>query len=260
LAEWQQAKRLGLDPRELKQVFQSAWAQSDGLKSFRSALEAHGYYLAAGDRRGFVAVDLRGEVFSVSRMCGVNTKALSAKLGSPDRLPSVADVTSANAERLSIRMRELLQISKEEQARAIEPLLEERTQIKASQQQERARLKLLQEQRWQEETQARQGRFRKGFAGLLDRVTGRAALMRKENELAALAAHQRDEAQRERLREAQFEDRRDLQSRIDACRKTQREQRMQAARQVAFLLELERAEGMPLDAPPRRRNRGLTMH
>lgn len=34
LDEWQQAKRLKLDPREIKQNFQEAWRRSDGIKGF----------------------------------------------------------------------------------------------------------------------------------------------------------------------------------------------------------------------------------
>jgi hypothetical protein len=33
LAEWQQANRLGLDPREIKQVFREAWDRSDNLRT-----------------------------------------------------------------------------------------------------------------------------------------------------------------------------------------------------------------------------------
>jgi hypothetical protein len=34
LAEWQQAKRIGVDPREIKQVFRDAWQRSDNIKCF----------------------------------------------------------------------------------------------------------------------------------------------------------------------------------------------------------------------------------
>src|SRR5690606_10265968 len=89
LAEWQQAKRLDLDPREIKQQFRQAWEMSDNLPSFKAALEDCGYFLAQGDRRGFVALDIHGEVFSVARMAGVRTKELNARLGAPDTLASV---------------------------------------------------------------------------------------------------------------------------------------------------------------------------
>ncbi|MEP1588543.1 MAG: relaxase/mobilization nuclease domain-containing protein [Tateyamaria sp.] len=51
LEEWQQAKRQGLDPREIKQAFQQAWERCDSQIGFKNALEDRGYFLARGDRR-----------------------------------------------------------------------------------------------------------------------------------------------------------------------------------------------------------------
>ena len=67
LAEWQQAKRFGHDPREVKAVFQSCWKQSDSKAAFANALTEHGLALARGDRRGYVATDMRGKVYPISR-------------------------------------------------------------------------------------------------------------------------------------------------------------------------------------------------
>jgi hypothetical protein len=63
--EWQQAKRAGLDPRELKAVLQQCWSASDSRAAFEQALKERGFWLAQGDRRGFVAVDYRGAVYSL---------------------------------------------------------------------------------------------------------------------------------------------------------------------------------------------------
>lgn len=52
LAEWQQAKRMGRDPKALKATVQECWAVSDNAAAFAKALEARGLYLAKGDRRG----------------------------------------------------------------------------------------------------------------------------------------------------------------------------------------------------------------
>ena len=95
LAEFQAAKRIGLDdPREIKQVFASAYQQSDSAKAFKAVLEDSGYYLARGDQRGLVAVDLHGQVYSVARYCGVKTKELRSKFGEPDNLASVDQTKS----------------------------------------------------------------------------------------------------------------------------------------------------------------------
>ncbi len=75
--EWQQAKRAGVDPREIKTALQQCWVISDNQSSFLSALKERGFWFAQGDRRGFVAVDYRGEVYSLSRYAGLKTKELS---------------------------------------------------------------------------------------------------------------------------------------------------------------------------------------
>lgn len=87
--ESQQAKRVKRDPQAIKKIFQACWAQSDSKDSFAQALAEHGYILAKGDRRGFVAVDCKGEIYSVSRWTGVKTKDVRARLGVCDGLPSV---------------------------------------------------------------------------------------------------------------------------------------------------------------------------
>lgn len=108
LAEWQQAKRVGLDPRETKQLFAEVWNHSDGLKSVKAGLEDRGYYLAAGDRRGFVAVDIHGEVYSVARLAGIKAKDLETRFGSSSGLPSVDHVRAEIRQRTSDTLREYL--------------------------------------------------------------------------------------------------------------------------------------------------------
>ena len=44
--EWQQAQRVGLDPREIKAVFQQCWNASDNRASFEQALKERGFWLA----------------------------------------------------------------------------------------------------------------------------------------------------------------------------------------------------------------------
>ena len=87
--EWQQAKRIGIDPKALKAVFQECWNISDSKKAFAHALSEHGLVLAKGDRRGFVAVDYRGKVYAIARYVGIKTKEVRAKLGDFDGLPTV---------------------------------------------------------------------------------------------------------------------------------------------------------------------------
>ncbi len=89
LEEYQVAKRVKRDPKVLKTLLQDCWAQSDSKASFIIALQQHGFALCRGDRRGFVALDAQGNVYSLSRWLGVKSKELKARLGNPDSLPSV---------------------------------------------------------------------------------------------------------------------------------------------------------------------------
>jgi len=260
LAEWQQAQRIDLHPAELKQMFREAWRQSDNAKSFAAALEEHGYYLARGDRRGFVAVDLHGEVFSVARMTAEKTKVVEARLGSPDALRSVDQVVAANEKLMTDRVREVLDEMRAKQAEAMKELAIERKALVQAQRDERERLKSAQDKRWKQETAERQARFRSGVGGLWDVLTGRAATLRAQNDREAFAGYRRDVAQREGIFEAQFDERRDVAERIEACRADQRDERMRTTGQIAFLLKLERLEQSSEREEPRRKERGLTMH
>ena len=96
LAEYQQAKRQSEDPKALKAMFQECWASSDNRQSFTQALEDRGFYLAAGDQRGFVALDFQGEVYSLSRWVGVRAKELEARLGDCATLPKVSETKRIN--------------------------------------------------------------------------------------------------------------------------------------------------------------------
>ncbi len=90
-AEASQAKRAKRDPKELKALFIQCWEISDSKTAFTAALLEHGFILARGNRRGFVAVDEQGEVYSLSRWCGIKTKELGARLGDQNDLPTVQD-------------------------------------------------------------------------------------------------------------------------------------------------------------------------
>ena len=98
LDEWQQAKRHGQDPREIKAVFQDCWKHSDTKDSFEASLKLHGYHIARGDKRGYVATNMRGEVYSIPKMANVKTKAVRERLGDKNTLPSLeqAKETIAN--------------------------------------------------------------------------------------------------------------------------------------------------------------------
>ena len=173
LAEWQQAKRAGKDPRQTKEVFQDCWALSDSRAGFAHALEERGLILAKGDRRGFVAVDHTGEVYAVARWVGLKTKQVKARLGGPDGLPSVDEAHARAAGQITVRLQDL----RHEQARAAleerERLQRERRATEHRQKVEAARLAASQRDRRECEVREREARLRRGWLGLWDRLTGK---------------------------------------------------------------------------------------
>jgi len=240
LAEWQQAKRLDLDPREIKQVFRQAWEHSDNLQSFKAALEDSGYFLAKGDRRGFVVLDVNGEVFSVARMAEVKTKDLNARLGSPDKLPSVEAVKVDMQKRLSSRLREHVKAHRQEQLAALKPLAERRKQLVAKHRAERKQLAQGQERRWQAEAKTRSERLRKGLMGVVDFFTGRATAMKRQNEREAFQCFIRDRTQRETLYKAQSGKTAALHKQVATLQARHRQERMQLAARIGQMLRIGR--------------------
>lgn len=236
LAEWQQAKRLDLDPREIKQVFRTAWEQSDNLASFRNALEEHGYFLAKGDRRGFVAVDIHGEAFAVARWADVKTKELRGRLGEAQALPGVAEVRKDIHQRMSNRLRGFVREDRRNKTGELKPFMEKRDAMVAAHRKERDRLDKKQEERWRVETKARSARLHKGLRGVWELLTGKASAIRRENEQEAYRGYLRDRDQREALFKAQMKEREALQKRIDGIRVEHRQERMRLARRIVDAL------------------------
>lgn len=263
LAEWQQAKRLGRDPREIKDAIRDCWRRSDSAKALGHALEERGYYLARGDRRNFVVVDTDGVVIALARAAGVKTKEVSTKLGDPDAMPSVED-----------RLRDLRLTSSRQaasfiddiRARHTHELIETKKPLLAmahTHRAERGQLGGAQATRHRDETAHRAARFRRGLAGLWDTVTGRKRQIRAENEAQLAASLKLDAAERDALVKRQFAQRGPYQVDLDRTRTRHIEERRQLARQIAEHRQRlrraatrtdETAEGKPLSQRTRRRS------
>lgn len=242
LAEWQQAKRLGLDPRETKQVFRDAWDRSDDLASFRNALEERGYHLAKGDRRGIVATDLSGEVYAVARWTGIKTKELRNRLGDGDRLPSIADVQTGLHKQLSSNLREHLRTDKAEQTTALNAAKADLRRVVMKQRVERARLESAQNIHRAGEAKQRAARFRRGLGIVLDVLSGRLFKLRKQNESEAYASFVRDRSQRDQLHGQQQKERAPFQTAVETLRDEQKAHRGALARRIATILKVTRAQ------------------
>ncbi|RDJ21085.1 relaxase [Bosea caraganae] len=187
LLEWQEAQRAKRDPREIKAVLKQCWAQFDNEAAFANALKDRGLWLCRGDRRGFIVQDYRGNAFSLSRWLKVGSKELKARLGSPERHPSVEQVKAEIVSVLDLSAKRSLDDLNRMHADALMPLLSEHRQMVSRQRKERLELAKLQHQRFEANSLANAERLRKGLRGLFDWVTGKRRLIQRaiklENEL-----------------------------------------------------------------------------
>ena len=107
LAEWQQARRIGKDPRQIKSDLQDAWAISDSKPALVQALKERGYALARGDRRGYVVLDRDCEVYALPKWLGIKTKAVRERIGAPTELPSLDEAKATIAAEMTPSMQRL---------------------------------------------------------------------------------------------------------------------------------------------------------
>lgn len=241
--EWQQAKRAGLDPRELKAVFAHCWKQSDNRASFERALKERGFWLAKGDRRGFVAVDYRGEVYSLSRYAGVKTKDLEARLGDQKQLLSVDEVKAEIAGNMTRKLEALIKDAERQARQRGAVLAFRKSEMAARHQDARQRLGIAHEQRWQAETRQRAQRLPKGFSGIWHRLTGQYSRIRAQNELEALDAYRRDRAEKDALIFKQIEERQALQRDIQGQRAMARQELLRLREDISRYQSLDRGDG-----------------
>lgn len=209
--EWQQARRANLDPREIKTVLRQCWENSDNRASFDQALKERGFLLARGDRRGFVALDYQGEVYSLSRYASVKVKELEARLGEREYLPTVNEVKERLAKGMTRKLEAFIKDARRVAKQRYAMLDFRRTEIVARHRDERQGLLRLHEKRWLAETNERAARLPRGFRGLWRRLTGEYARIKRQNEQELLKAWHRDRAETDALIVRQLEERQSLQ-------------------------------------------------
>jgi hypothetical protein len=239
-AEWQQANRAGLDPREIKSAFQQAWKTSDNKASLEQALKERGFWLAKGDRRGFVAIDYRGEVYSLSRYAGVKTKELEARLGDPKQLRAADDIKAEIASSMSRKLEAFIKDAERDAKQRLAVLAFRKTEMVARQRAERQKLTAAHEERWRAETMARAQRLPKGFSGIWHRLTGQYGKIRAQNERETLEAFRRDRAEKDGLVLKQLDERQTLQRDIKAQRTMVQQELMRLRKDVANYRHLDR--------------------
>lgn len=214
LREWQQAKRQGEDPKALQRMFQKCWAASDNRPSFEHALQRYGLYLAKGDRRGYVAIDYRGEVYSLSRWLKVKTKALQERLGPAEILPGTHETKARIAERMTGRLKTYIQETQALLKQQVQPFIQKKRSLQHQHHNERSQLQQKQEKRWQQESLERSQRLPKGFKGIWFRITGRYSKIREQNERETENCCIRDRREMQSLIDQQLTHRQRLQQQI----------------------------------------------
>ncbi len=81
-AEFDEARRLGVDIEEVREAIRACYDQSDNGASFAAALSEYGLGLARGDRRDFVVIDPEGGQHALgNRICGATASEIRKRLG-----------------------------------------------------------------------------------------------------------------------------------------------------------------------------------
>lgn len=222
--EWQQAARTGRSASAIKACLQECWAAADSAKAFAAVLQERGFLLAKGDRRGFVAVDVYGDVFSLTRHLGLKGKDLAKRLGSPDALPTVEEAKAKLGESVRSLFETYRAELKKTHEQELRPLLRIKKTMTEQHRKDRAAQKAFLEKRWNAEQTVRASRLRKGFKGLWDKLTFKYWSIRKANEKEAWQCHVRDREERQELIEVQLEQRQTLQEKFESMRKRHEEE------------------------------------
>lgn len=256
LAEWQQAKRQGIDPRWLKSTLQACWKRSDNQASFESALQDRGFSLAKGDKRGFVVLDHQGEVYSLPRMLDLKTKEVRDRLGDGQQLKGVDQTKTVIGERMTPAMRRHVEESRDQFRRRSALLAQKKEELTQEHRKARADLEGRQAVQWENETRERAARLPKGLRGLWHRITGQYQEVRRANELEAKDTTLRHSQERQAQIDAQREERAALQTEFKSLRSDQAKQLLELREDIGRFLKFTH----PKRLQARSRETGLGLH
>jgi hypothetical protein len=242
LAEWQQAKRIGKDPRQIKTAIQDAWAVSDSKASFAHALQECGYVLARGDKGRFVAVDTNGEAYAIARQLDVKTKALRQRLGDGDDLPTVDNARQQVTTTMLPVMQQFQAELQTAEAQQKQATLQKLRELVETQRAERQAFLQKQAQQQQREALARQARFRSGLWGFWDKLRGTNKRIQAENERDATLAKQRDRDEKDRLIAEQLSQRLAVREQTKAIRGQFQERNQELAEDIQHFETLQKPD------------------
>lgn len=237
--EWQQAKRAQEDHQVLKALFKKAWEVSDSRDAFAQAIQEYGFTLARGDRRGYVAVDYKGEVYSLSRWTNLKPKQLKERLGELDKLPSVDEAKTEIAKRMTDVLKTYVEEIKQQSQQKFQPLRRAATAMRNNHRLERERLKKEQEERWKQEEQKRMERVPRGFKGIWHRITGTHQKVRARNERETERCITRDRDEKQALITRQLQERQTLQVKINVLKHEHREAMLNIRLDIGRYMEMQ---------------------
>lgn len=232
LAQWQQAKRRGKDPKAIKAAMQECWSLSDSQSAFQNALKLRGFTLARGNRRSFVALDEFCEPYAVPKWVGIKTKDVRVRLSEPEKLPTIEDARNQIAREMTERLEEIKATQNEAVSKRQHQISQKRDALIKQQTEERERLKAEQATRQVQEIKRRQARFKKGVRGLWDRLTGRHKKLLRQNETETRQAEARDQQERDALVFKQQDQSRHLQDRIRRLEQFRQEREQTLTRDI----------------------------
>ena len=231
--EYRQAVRLSEDPQALKAMLKASWERSDSKETFAAALQEYGFLLARGDKRGYVALDVKGGVFSLTRWLDLGTRDLKARLGVPESLPDIRQAKSFLASRMTENLNRFIAEAKTSAAHKRTPLVQELRSTVFSQRQERQAVIETQQKRWLQETRQRSARLHTGVARIWQRITGDYAKVRLLNEAETKAALVRDRTELHNLVRSHLKERQELQKTASFYREEHRAEVFRLRQEIA---------------------------
>lgn len=241
-AEWQQAQRSKQDPKLIKAAIQECWKTSDGTDALKAALEEKGFFLARGDRRGVVAIDVRGEAYSLSRWSGVKAKEVRERIPDADFLPSAQEAKAHIASRMTEQLKTYIKEVDDGYKRASPAIEHKRQQMIARHGEERRAEYARIAEREKREQLARSARLPKGFSGIWSRITGKLSKIKSQNELEALQSWQRDRQEKDRLVQRQLDERQKLQETARKMREDRAKDIQQIRKEIAAYVAMKRGD------------------
>lgn len=89
-AEFEQARRLGIDIHQVRATIRECWEHSDNGASFRAALAEKDLVLCRGDRRSYIVIDRAGGMHALGkRVLGHTAAEIRSRLSDVENLPTV---------------------------------------------------------------------------------------------------------------------------------------------------------------------------